>query len=103
MVAGESNREDPAMNETPAADGEPTEAVPATPSAPAAPGAPETPEAVTTPLTYDQALNPAGDEDDVEAPAAVAAAAPERPAGIFIPKWVGLVAAAIVAALVFGG
>ena len=27
----------------------------------------------------------------------------DRPAGIFVPKWVGLVAAAIVAALIFGG
>ena len=35
--------------------------------------------------------------------AAPAAATADRPAGIFVPKWVGIVAAAIVAALVFGG
>jgi membrane-associated protease RseP (regulator of RpoE activity) len=95
---------------------------------PAAPD--ETPTAETTPFTYDDAVKDAGDEDDVTPPAAAApapdpdatqaapvapapaapAAAPaaasattDRPAGIFIPKWVGLVAAAIIAALVFGG
>ena len=87
----------------------------------------ETPTSETAPLTPAAAAPPtptaSGDEDDVapaaEAPtqaapvaapgdvAAAPAAAPvataDRPAGIFIPKWVGLVAAAIVAALIFGG
>jgi membrane-associated protease RseP (regulator of RpoE activity) len=94
-------------NETPQADGEPTQSVPEAPA----------PEAETTPFTYDDAVKSAGDEDDVveaaptvAAPAAptapapvAAAAATDRPAGIFVPKWVGIVAAAIVAALVFGG
>jgi membrane-associated protease RseP (regulator of RpoE activity) len=95
-------------DETPSAEGEPS---PATPE--------EAPTAETKPFTYDDAVQQAGDEDDVApapapapeatqanptAPAAAPAAAPaERPAGIFIPKWVGLVAAAIIAALVFGG
>ena len=53
-------------------------------------------------------MTSAGDEDDVEAPPTVATpaapvATPSQPSGIFIPKWVGLLAAAIVAALVFGG
>jgi membrane-associated protease RseP (regulator of RpoE activity) len=97
--------------ETPNAEGEPS---------------PATPEEATTaenkPFTYDDAVQHAGDEDDVPpapapepeateaAPVAPATgAAPtagppaERPAGIFVPKWVGLVAAAIIAALVFGG
>jgi membrane-associated protease RseP (regulator of RpoE activity) len=91
-------------NDTPAADGEPTQSVPETPGVPEAPSAPE---AATTPFTYEDAVKSAGDEDDVEAPPTVAApaapAAPSQPSGIFIPKWVGLVAAAIVAALVFGG
>jgi membrane-associated protease RseP (regulator of RpoE activity) len=105
-------------DETPNAEGEPS---PATPE--------EAPTAETKPLTDDAAVPKAGDEDDV-APAPAAAAAPnepdatqanpvapapaptaaaaatapaERPAGIFIPKWLGLVAAAIIAALVFGG
>lgn len=93
-------------NETPQADGEPTQSVPEA-SAPEAP-APEAP-APEAPVA-------AGDEDDVvEAPTVAtpaaptaatpvaAAAATDRPAGIFVPKWVGVVAAAIVAALVFGG
>ncbi len=88
-----------------------------TPS-PAAPE--ETPTAETKAFTYDDAVAQTGDEDDVapaaEAPtqaapivAAPAAAAPaaatttDRPAGIFVPKWVGIAAAAIVAALIFGG
>jgi membrane-associated protease RseP (regulator of RpoE activity) len=100
-------------DETPQAEGEPT---------PAAPDA--TPTAETKPITYDDAVKTTGDEDDV-APAAAdaeptqatpvaAATAPQdgtptadapaqRPPGIFVPKWVGLVAAAIIAALVFGG
>ncbi len=114
-------------NETPQADGEPTPSVPEAPvpevPAAATPQEPqEAPTAETTPNTYDDAVKSAGDEDDVaESPAAAAttptpapapvtaaatapvAAAPERPAGIFIPKWAGLVVAAIVAALVFGG
>ena len=86
------------------------------------------PTAETKAFTYDDAVAEAGDEDDVapaEAPdpgsspqAAPGRRAPaaarrsgcrgtraraDRPAGIFIPKWVGLVAAAIVAALIFGG
>jgi membrane-associated protease RseP (regulator of RpoE activity) len=104
-------------NETPQADGEPTESAPEAPvpeaAAPAVPQA-ASPEAATV----ENAVQSSGDEDDVaEAPptvaapaapvaapaAAAAATAPERPAGIFIPKWVGIVAAAIVAALVFGG
>jgi membrane-associated protease RseP (regulator of RpoE activity) len=110
--------EDPDMtDETPKADGEPS---PATPE--------EAPTAETTPFTYDHAAQQAGDEDDVppapapettqatqatEATPTAAATAPavdpatgrpvERPAGIFVPKWVGIVAAAIIAALVFGG
>ena len=108
-------------DETPQSEGEPS---PASPE--------ESPTAETKPFTYDDAVQQTGDEDDVApAPAAAtpptatapdadpteaapvtaaapAAAAPaaattERPAGIFIPKWVGLVAAAIVAALIFGG
>jgi len=97
-------------DETPNAEGEPSPAAPE-----------EAPTAETKPLTNDAAVQPAGDEDDVAAApsqpeatqanpvapaaaAAPAASAPaERPAGIFIPKWVGLVAAAIIAALVFGG
>jgi membrane-associated protease RseP (regulator of RpoE activity) len=99
-------------DETPQSEGEPS---PATPE--------ETPTAETKAFTYDAAVARAGDEDDVppaaEAPTqaapaaapAAAAAAPvaaapatsDRPAGIFVPKWVGLVAAAIVAALIFGG
>jgi membrane-associated protease RseP (regulator of RpoE activity) len=100
--------------ETPQPEGEPS------PTAPE-----ETPTAEAKPFTYDDAVEQTGDEDDVapapppaaEAPtqaAPVAApvapvAAPsstataDRPAGIFIPKWLGLVAAAIVAALIFGG
>jgi membrane-associated protease RseP (regulator of RpoE activity) len=102
-------------DETPNAEGEPS---PATPE--------EAPTAETKAFTYDDAVQQAGDENDV-APAPAAATSPEpdateanpvapataaapvatapaeRPAGIFIPKWVGLVAAAIIAALVFGG
>ena len=101
-------------DETPQPEGEPSPAAPE-----------ETPTAETKPFTYDDAVaRRPGDEDDV-APAAEAPdsgdarrtgcssgcgpggrsarATAERPAGIFVPKWVGLVAAAIVAALVFGG
>jgi membrane-associated protease RseP (regulator of RpoE activity) len=39
----------------------------------------------------------------VATPVEAAPASTDRPSGIFIPKWVGLVAAAIVAALIFGG
>ncbi len=102
-------------DETPNAEGEPS---PATPE--------EAPTAENKAFTYDDAVQQAGDENDV-APAPAAAAGPEpdatqanpvapttaaapaatapaeRPAGIFIPKWLGLVAAAIIAALVFGG
>jgi membrane-associated protease RseP (regulator of RpoE activity) len=91
----------------------------------------DVPTAETTPFTADDAVKSAGDEDDVAEPPAAAspaptpspatapvaaapaaaappapaptAANPEKPSGIFVPKWVGLVAAAIVAALVFGG
>jgi membrane-associated protease RseP (regulator of RpoE activity) len=104
-------------DETPQPEGEPSPAAPE-----------EAPTAETKAFTYDDAIAQegarTGDEDDLapaEAPtqaapaaAPVAAAAPgtpgaaapatsDRPAGIFVPKWVGLVAAAIVAALIFGG
>jgi len=109
-------------DETPQAEGEPS---PATPD--------ESPSAETQPVTHDAAQNTDDEDDvtpaaadaptqatpvadptatpttPVAAPTAtpaappVASAAAERPAGIFVPKWVGLVAAAIVAALVFGG
>jgi membrane-associated protease RseP (regulator of RpoE activity) len=88
-------------DETPQPEGEPSAATPE-----------EAPTAETRPFAYDdgaaQHSAPLRDEDDV-APTAAApsgAAAPvtsDRPAGIFVPKWVGLVAAAIVAALIFGG
>ena len=92
-------------NETPQ-DGEPTESVPEAP-APEAPAA-EAPTEESKPVTSDDATKSAGDEDDVaETPPPAAApatgATADRPAGVFVPKWVGLVAAAIVAALVFGG
>ena len=89
------------------------------------------PTAGTKAFTYADAVAQAGDEDDVaprrtrprhrrrrprsrlRGPArrhrcARRAGRPrtataDRPAGIFIPKWLGLVAAAIVAALIFGG
>lgn len=108
-------------DETPQPEPEPS---PATPE--------ETPTAATKAFTYDDAVAPGSSEgregDEVSGegsataeapteatpvapaavapPAAPATAAPgpaDRPAGIFIPKWVALVAAAIVAALVFGG
>ena len=95
-------------DETPKSEGEPS---PASPE--------ETPTAQNPSFTYDDAVKQAGDEAEPTqatpvAAAATAANAPaaapattapadDRPAGIFIPKWVGLVAAAIVAALVFGG
>ncbi len=111
-------------DETPQSEGEPSPAPPE-----------ESATAETKPFTYDDAVQQAGDEDDVEpappatappapeaapeateaapvaaattAPTAPVAAAPapsaERPAGIFIPKWVGIVGAAIIAALIFGG
>src|SRR4051794_25492650 len=81
----------------------------------------EAPTAETKAFTYDDAVTQqgarSGDEDDVApgearteaapvaAPVATTASpvAADRPAGIFIPKWLGLVAAAIVAALIFGG
>jgi membrane-associated protease RseP (regulator of RpoE activity) len=107
-------------NETPQADGEPTPSVPEAPAPAAATPPEEPPTGETTPFTYDDAVKSAGDEDDVAAaptvaapaaptaPAAPEAAAPaavatDHPAGIFVPKWVGIVVAAIVAALVFGG
>jgi membrane-associated protease RseP (regulator of RpoE activity) len=109
-----------------------TDETPHSEGQPSPPAPEEHPTAETKPFTYDDAVAQAGDEDDVapaptpppsvpsaEAPtqaapaaapgyaAASPAAAPapvaERPAGIFIPKWVGIVAAAIVAALIFGG
>jgi putative serine protease PepD len=110
-------------NETPQAEGEPTRSAPEA-SAPEAPAAStpagEPPTAETKPFTYDEAVKSAGDEDDVQAPppatapaapagpgtpvaAAPVAAGDDRPAGIFVPKWVGIVVAAIVAALIFGG
>jgi membrane-associated protease RseP (regulator of RpoE activity) len=68
------------------------------------------PVAPTPPPTGDaptQAAPVAAPGYAAAAPAAAAtptAAAPaERPAGIFVPKWVGIVVAAIVAALIFGG
>jgi membrane-associated protease RseP (regulator of RpoE activity) len=107
-------------NETPQAEGEPTPSVPEAPAPEAAAPPAEPPTVENKPFTYDDAVQSAGDEDDVAEPPTVAAppaaptaatpaaAAPvaattERPAGIFVPKWVGIVAAAIVAALVFGG
>src|SRR4029077_21107644 len=96
--------------ETPQPEGEPS------PTAPE-----ETPTAGTKPFTYDDAVAQTGDEDDVapapppgaEAPTQATPVAPaaapvaptaaatttttaDRPAGIFIPKWLGIVAAAIV-------
>jgi membrane-associated protease RseP (regulator of RpoE activity) len=115
-------------DETPQADGEPTEAAPTpanmppaeasseaapaepapapAPEAPAPAPAPEVPAEAPTvaaapaaePVTMQQPTKV--DEDDVVPPPA--GASHDRP-GIFVPKWVGLVAAAIVAALVFGG
>jgi hypothetical protein len=113
-------------DETPQPEGEPSPAAPEeTPTAEA--------NAETKAFTYDDAVAQAGDEDDVApaeaptqatpaaapvaaapvaaapvtgapaAPAAAASTTADRPAGIFIPKWLGLVAAAIVAALMFGG
>jgi membrane-associated protease RseP (regulator of RpoE activity) len=85
-------------DETPQPEGQPSPAAPE-----------ETPTAETKPLTPADASARAGDEDDVApapppvTPAAAPAATTDRPAGIFVPKWVALVAAAIVAALVFGG
>jgi membrane-associated protease RseP (regulator of RpoE activity) len=105
-------------DETPESEGQPS---PASPE--------ETPTAETKPFTYDDAVQqaasdegtaatpstppPAGASEATQAaPVSAAAAAPpsapvapvaERPAGIFIPKWVGIVAAVIIAALVFGG
>jgi membrane-associated protease RseP (regulator of RpoE activity) len=66
------------------------------------------PAAATPPTAPDgeptQAAPVAGAAAPPTAAAPVAAApAAERPSGIFIPKWLGLVAAAIVAALIFGG
>jgi membrane-associated protease RseP (regulator of RpoE activity) len=99
-------------DETPQSEGEPS---PATPE--------ETPTAETKAFTYDDAVARADVGDDVApaaeaptqaapaaapaaaatAPVAAAPATADRPAGIFVPKWVGIVAAAIVAALIFGG
>jgi len=104
-------------DETPQPESEPSPAAPE-----------EAPTAETKAFTYDDAIAQegarTGDEDDVApaeaptqaapvappvaatapgAPVAAATATPDRPAGIFVPKWVGLVAAAIVAALIFGG
>jgi hypothetical protein len=73
--------------------------------APAAAAAPPLPDADATqanPVTAAAPVAPVAAPPVAAAPVA-ATAEPERPAGIFIPKWVGLVAAAIVAALVFGG
>jgi putative serine protease PepD len=89
--------------ETPQSEGSPS---PATPE--------EAPTAETTPLAPERATPPPAEAPTQAAPVAPAAAAAPaaatapttttaRPAGIFIPKWVGLVAAAIVAALIFGG
>src|SRR5829696_944830 len=99
-----------------------TDETPQPEAAPSAAAAEDSPTAETKPFTYDDAVARTGDEDDValaaaaEAPtqAAPVAAAPvgaapaatataDRPAGIFVPKWVGIAAAAIVAALIFGG
>src|SRR3954464_11224475 len=104
-------------DETPQPESEPSPAAPE-----------EAPTAETKAFSYDDAIAQegarTGDEDDVApaeaptqaapvapplaatapgAPVAAAPATPDRPAGIFVPKWVGLVAAAIVAALIFGG
>jgi len=87
-------------SETPQSEGDPSPAVPD-----------ETPTAETTPVPDDAA--PAADPDATQATPVAAAPAPvaaepataseDRRAGIFVPKWVAIVAAAIVAALVFGG
>ena len=93
-------------DETPQPEGEPKAAAPEA-----------SPTEVTQPIT------PSRDEDDVveptqanpvavaaaaaspgstTAPAAAPPASADRPAGFFVPKWVGIVAAAVIAALVFG-
>jgi membrane-associated protease RseP (regulator of RpoE activity) len=97
-------------DETPQPEGTPS---PATPE--------EQPTAETKPFTYDDAVAQTGEQPPAaaaaEAPTQAApatgyaaptpAAAPvttaDRPAGIFIPKWLGIVVGLIVAALVFGG
>jgi membrane-associated protease RseP (regulator of RpoE activity) len=93
-----------------------------TPS-PASPA--EQPTAETKPFTYDDAVAQAGEQPPAapaspaaEAPTQAAPAAPgyaaappaapvpataDRPNGIFVPKWLGIVVALVVAALVFGG
>jgi membrane-associated protease RseP (regulator of RpoE activity) len=103
--------------ETPESEGQPS---PASPE--------ETPTAETKPFTYDDAVQQSAAEDappaastappateaDVTqatpvaataapAPDPTPAPAPAHREGIFIPKWVGLVAAVVIAALVFGG
>jgi membrane-associated protease RseP (regulator of RpoE activity) len=108
-------------DETPQADGEPTEAAPTPASTPPAGASTEAQPAEPAPAPEAEAEAPTEaaapapepvtveqptkvDEDDLVPVPAGAAASPanDRP-GIFVPKWVGLVAAAIVAALVFGG
>jgi membrane-associated protease RseP (regulator of RpoE activity) len=110
--------------ETPRPEGEPTPAPPEeTPTAETKPftyddavqqaGAePDPPAASTPPPAAEQPTQaaPAAAPAPAATAAAPVAAAPvaaapvaERPAGIFIPKWLGIVAAAIVAALIFGG
>ena len=89
-------------DETPQSEGEPSPAVPD-----------ETPTTETASLTADATPDPDVTQATPVAPEAPTEAAPiatapaaeaaDRPAGIFIPKWVAILAAAIVAALVFGG
>lgn len=103
--------------DTPQSEGEPSPASPEeTPTAETTPlvqgdaSAAETP-AAETPAADASAVSPeAPSEAPTQAtpaaePAAEPAAAParERGDGIFVPKWVALVAAAVIAALVFGG
>ena len=51
-------------NETPQADGEPTESVPEAPAPAAATPPEEAPTGEAKPFTYDDAVKSAGDEDD---------------------------------------
>jgi membrane-associated protease RseP (regulator of RpoE activity) len=102
-------------DDTPQPDDTPTESsTPAEPPAAAAPPSPPTPEPAP-PAPAPVAEAPADDATVpapvAEAPTAAAApaapvapvAAPETRSGIFVPKWVGILVAAVVAALVFGG
>jgi membrane-associated protease RseP (regulator of RpoE activity) len=106
-------------DETPQADDTPivpsTPAEPANPAAPASPAAPAaetpvTPAPVADPPTVETpapaappAAAPAAPVAAAPPAAAPAAPAPEHRSGFFVPKWLAIVAGAIVAALVFGG